>query len=61
MKYKYTSDEIEGPKFKYNPDDQHLDWLDYNRLWEWQESFFKRLNYKDGSNHHTDEIKNRKK
>lgn len=48
MKYNYTSDQIVGPLFKYNPDQQHLSWLDYEKLWEHQESFFKRMNYNDG-------------
>jgi hypothetical protein len=50
MKYNYTSDQIVGPLFKYNSNTITPDWLDYEKLWQWQESFFKRLNYSDGSN-----------
>jgi len=48
MKYKYTDNQIVGPLFKYNPSDKHLSWLDYEKLWKWQESFFIRLGYNDG-------------
>lgn len=60
MKYSCTSDQIEGPKFKYNPNQQHLSWLDYEKLWEHQLSFFKRLNYSDGSHRSIVEAENEK-
>ena len=61
MKYNYTSDQIVGPKFKYNSNTITPDWLDYEKLWQWQESFFKRLNYSDGFNRSmAEEEKNKK-
>lgn len=48
MKHNYTNEQIVGPLFKKWSHTTTLDWLDYERLWQWQESWFKRTGYSDG-------------
>lgn len=48
MKFNYTNEQIVGHLFKKCSYTTTLDWLDYERLWEWQETWFKRTGYSDG-------------